>query len=272
MAKYRVETTGGVYEVETADSTQQAPQEQGMFGKTMDVLGTPGRGVAALAYGAGQLAPLVVGQSPHRPVDQVVSRMSDMTQPGFQPQNIDEQSADVSGMLTNAAIPVGSALQGLKASKLGTIAKGLVSSTSKLGKGIADTEKAVGLVTDKVVTIPRGAGLTKVLQDIKDTGDLVKSGLKQDTPQFAQQLKDYYDKASGILDQGQKVIGKKNYALASEAKAAISDALNAAVPGREAAQLASRTAYIRNNAAGLGIVGLAANKVKNVITGALGGQ
>ena len=259
-----------------------APEEKGMFGKAMDVLGTPGRGVAALSYGAGQMAPLVVGQQPLSSPQNTLQTMSEMTKPGFQPQNLDQRAADVAGTMTNLAVPVGEALtlggQAIKATgiapKVAAITKGLFSGTQKAGKGIAATEEAAKIITDKVVSIPKGGqGLTKALQDIKDTGDLVKSGLKQETPEFLQQLKDYHDKAAGILDQGPKAIGKKNYALASQAKAAINEALNSMVPGRDTAQLTARTAYLRNNLLKKGIilggVGAAASYGKNAILGAL---
>lgn len=255
-----------------------APEEKGMFGKTMDVLGTPGRGVGALAYGAGQV---LAGQADQN----TVHRMADMTQPDFQPQNLDERAANLSGTLTNLAVPVGAAGKvaakglnavGVTAPKVGAVLKGLVSSTKGAGEGIAATEKAAKITTDAVVTIPKGGrGLTKALEDIKDTGDLVKAGLKQDTPEFLQALKDRYDQAAGILDMGQKAVGKKNYALASQAKAAINEALNTMVPGRNTAQLTARTAYVRNNLAKMGIIGgvtgYGYDKLKGVISSALGG-
>lgn len=266
------------YTAPAAPVAAPALEEKGMFGKTMDLLGTPGRGVAALAYGAGQLG------GPQSGTD-TLNKMAEITQPGFQPQNTNERAADVAGTLTNMAVPVGAALKygkaGLEATgilpKVAAISKGLVSSTNAAGKGIAAAEEAAKLATDKVVSIPKGGqGLTKALQDIKDTGDLVKGGLKQETPEFVQQLKDYHDKAAGILDQGPKAIGKKNYALAAKAKAAINDALNDMVPGRSSAQLTAKAAYVRNNLLKGGIIlggtSLAAGAAKDAVINALKGN
>ena len=264
--------------------TNQAPEEKGMLGKTMDVLGTPGRGIAALAYGAGQMVPLAVGQPPLSAPQDTLNTMSAMTQPDFQPQNLDQSAANVSGTLTNLAVPIGAAGTAIGkvaqatgiAPKVAAIGKGLVSSVKGAGEGIAATEKAAKVATDSVVTIPKGGqGLTKVLKDIKDTGELVKSGLRQETPEFMQALKDRYDQASGILDMGKQAVGKKNYALAAQAKASINEALNSMVPGRESAQLTARTAYVRNNLDKAGILtgGLSygVDKVKDILRGALSG-
>lgn len=257
---------------------QPMPEEKGVFGKTMDVLGTPGRGVGALAYGAGQATVGNLNQN-------TLQTMAEMTKPGFVPQDAAQRGADIAGTLTNLAVPVGEAAtlaaKGAKALNLGpkiaAIGKGLVSTTKGAGEGIAAAEKAANIATDAVVTIPKGGrGLTKALEDIKDTGDLVKQGLKQETPEFLQALKDKYDQASGILDLGKQSIGKKNYALASKAKAAINEALNSMVPGRSNAQLAARTAYVRNNLAKAGVItgitGYGIDKVKGILSGALGGN
>jgi len=272
-AKYSAPSTAPVA---PSSPTLEAPSsEKGVFGKTMDVLGTPGRGIAALAYGAGQA---MVGNANQG----TLQTMSDMTKPGFVPQDTAQRGANIAGDLTNLAVPIGAAgsmiAKGARATglapKIAAVTKGLVSGTQKAGKGIAAAEEAAKIVTDKVVSIPKGGqGLTKALQDIKDTGDLVKSGLKQETPEFLQQLKDYHDKAAGILDQGPKAIGKKNYALAAQAKAAINEALNSMVPGRDTAQLTAKTAYLRNSLLKKGIilggVGAAASYGKNAILGAL---
>lgn len=253
-------------------------------------LGMAGHGIASLAYGAGQLAPLVVGQSPHQPVDQVISRMSDMAQPGFEPKNLEESLPHYTGTVFNSALStalgneaasigkqaLSSGKEALEAAgpKMAAIRTGLTSRTSTLGKAISKTEQGIGINTENIVDLPAsGKGLTKVLQDIKDTGDLVKQGLKQDTPEFAQQLKDDYDKAEMALNRGKSAVGDKNFALAAAAKRSISDALNSMVPGRELAQLASRAAYIRNGLLGAGVVGVGLKKIKNIlISNSLGGN
>jgi hypothetical protein len=105
--------------------------------------------------------------------------------------------------------------------------------------------------------------------EIQDAGDLVKAGLRQEGPQFVQQLKTDFDRASAILDKGKSVVGKKNYAIVAKAKDAINAALNEMVPGRANAQLASKTAYVRNNLLGAGIVLEGGRRLKNAAIGAL---
>lgn len=156
------------------------------------------------------------------------------------------------------------------ASKTVSIGKGLVRGTSSLGEDIAAAERARGIVTNLPTSVPSGGkGLTKVVGEIQDAGDLVKSGLRQDNPQFLQQLKNDFDRAQTILDRGKSAVGKKNYAIVAKAKEAINNALNELVPGREAAQLSAKTAYVRNKALQAGIILEGARRLKNAAIGGL---
>jgi hypothetical protein len=209
MAKYRVETTGGVYEVETADAggvTQQAPQEQGMFGKAIDAMGTPGRGVAALAYGAGQLNkefnPVLdpsgalenvkgviqhPGQSARHAGD-VLQTMSAMTKSGFKPSNLDEGSADVAGTLTNLAVPVGEGLT-LAGKALAPVGKAAsMVGKAAFGTRLAPAEQALDAAVKTVkATLPVRPNIQAALERI---------------PENAEEARKYGKMALQLLDKG----------------------------------------------------------------------
>lgn len=187
-------------------STQQPPEEQGMFGKAMDVLGTPGRGVAALAYGAGQLNkefnPVldpsgalenVKGVIQHpaesmRHAGDVVQTMSAISKPGFEPKNLDERSADVAGTLTNLAVPVGEGLT-LAGKALAPVAKAAqLTGKAAFGARLAPAEAALDAAVKGVkATIPVRPNVVSALERI---------------PENAEEARKYGKMALQMLDKG----------------------------------------------------------------------
>lgn len=187
-------------------AVKQAPQEQGMLGKAVDVLGTPGRGVAALAYGAGQLNkafnPVLdpsgaldtvkgVVTQPREALDKagrLVQTMSEMTKPGFEPSNLEERAANLAGTAANLAVPVGEGLS-LAGKALAPVAKSLsTASKAAFGTRLAPAEAALDAAVKGVKsTIPVRPNIQSVLERI---------------PENAEEARKYGKMALQLLDKG----------------------------------------------------------------------
>ena len=190
MAKYRVETDNGTYEVET----DEASTDPGLLQQAGEVLSAPFRGTRALGVGAQHLIQKAVPGGENMPLGDILQRSAEAVKPGFEAKPGERIGSAIG--VSGPALPLG-AVAGLPGAAATAGVAALGKGSESLAEGKTATEAgqdaaiegglnlvAMGLATgvgaagNAIIrnALARGKGLTREVVDaVLDNPMLAKS-------------------------------------------------------------------------------------------------